>query len=47
MKFEKAPNGSWIRKAKRPPAQAWGQGQVHPGVEAEIEIREIGNGLDP
>ena len=32
MKFEKAPNGSWIRRVKRPPVQAWGQGQVHLGV---------------
>ena len=24
MKFEKAPDGSWERKAKRAPAQAWG-----------------------
>ena len=26
MKFEKAPNGSWIRRVKRPPTQARGQG---------------------
>ncbi|KAL6340086.1 hypothetical protein AAG906_038921 [Vitis piasezkii] len=30
MKFEKAPNGSWIRRAERPPAQARGQGQAYP-----------------
>nr|CAN73600.1 hypothetical protein VITISV_041445 [Vitis vinifera] len=47
MKFEKAPNGSWIRRAEQPLAQTWGQGQVHPGVETEIEIREMGDGLDP
>ena len=26
MKFEKAPDGSWVRRAKIPPAQARGQG---------------------
>ena len=26
MKFEKALDGSWIRRAERPPAQAQGQG---------------------
>ena len=26
MKFEKAPDGSWIRRVERPPAQARGQG---------------------
>ena len=25
MKFEKAPDGSWIRRVERPLAQAWGQ----------------------
>ena len=24
MKFKKAPDGSWIRRAERPPAQDWG-----------------------
>ena len=47
MKFEKAPDGSWIRKAKRPPAQARGQGQVHLGVKEETEIQEMEGGLDP
>ena len=47
MKFEKAPDGSWIRKAKRPPAQARGQGQVHLGVNEETEIQEMEGGLDP
>ena len=47
MKFEKAPDGSWIKRAKRPPAQARGQGQVHPGVKNEAKIREINGGVDP
>ena len=46
-KFEKAPDGSWGRKAERTPTQARGQGQVHPGVEEEVEIREMKGGLDP
>ena len=46
MKFEKAPDGSWIRRVERPPAQAQGQGQVHPGVEEEAEIQEMEGGLD-
>ncbi|KAL6348531.1 hypothetical protein AAG906_013151 [Vitis piasezkii] len=41
MKFEKTPNGSWIKRAERPPAQDQGQGQMHPGDEEEAEIREI------
>ena len=47
MKFEKAPDGSWIRRAKRPPAQDRGQEQMHPGDEEETEIREMDGGLDP
>ena len=47
MKFEKAPDGSWIRRVERPPAQAQGQGQVHPGAEEEAEIQEMEGGLDP
>ena len=47
MKFEKAPDGSWIRRADRPPAQARGQGQVHPRVEEEVEIRETEGGVNP
>ena len=47
MKFEKAPDGSWIRKAKRPPVQAQGQGQMHLGVEEKTEIREMEDGLNP
>ena len=46
-KFEKTLDGSWIRRAERPPAQAQGQGQMHPGVEEEVEIREMEGGLDP
>ena len=38
MKFDKALNGSWVRKVEKAPAQAWGQGQAHPGVEEETEI---------
>ena len=44
MKFEKAPNGSWVRKAKR---QDQGQGQMHPKVEEETEIRDMKDELDP
>ena len=47
MKFEKAPDGSWERKAKRAPAQAWGQGKTHFGVEEEVEIQEMESGVDP
>lgn len=43
MKFEKAPNGFWIKKAKR----GQPQGHVHPGVEEETEIREMKGGVDP
>ena len=46
MKFEKTPDCSWIRRAERPLAQARGQGQMHPGVEEEAEIREMEGGLD-
>ena len=44
MKFEKAPNDSWIRRAER---QARDQGQMHPGAKEEAEIREMEDGLDP
>ena len=47
MKFEKALNDSWIRRAKRPPAQAQGQGQVHPSIKEDANIREIKGGVDP
>ena len=47
IKFEKALDGSWIRRAERLPAAAWGQGQMHPGVEEEAEIRDMEDGLDP
>ena len=43
MKLEKAPDGSWVRKAER---QARGHDQIHPGVEEEDEIREMEDGLD-
>ena len=44
MKFEKAPDGSWVRKVER---QARGQDQMHPGAEEEAEIREMEDGLNP
>ena len=47
MKFKQALDGSWIRRAEQPLAQARGQGQMHPGVEEEAEIKEIEDGLDP
>ncbi|RVW19036.1 hypothetical protein CK203_095045 [Vitis vinifera] len=40
MKFEKALDDSWIRRAERPPAQARGQGQMHPRIK-EAQIREM------
>ena len=47
MKFEKAQDGSWVRKAERAPAQAWEQGQAHLGVKEETKIREMEGGVDP
>ena len=44
MKFEKAADGSWVRRAEQ---QARGQGQMHPEAEEEAEIREMEDGLDP
>ena len=44
MKFEKAPDGPWIRGVE---SKAWDQGQMHPGVEEEAKIREMDDGLDP
>ena len=41
MKFEKAPDGSWVRRVERPPTQAQGQEQVHLRVEDDTEIREM------
>ena len=46
MKFEKASDSSWIRRVERPPAQAQGQGQVHPRVEKEAEIQKMEGRLD-
>ena len=46
MKFEKAPDGSWVKRVERPSAQARGQGEAHPGVEEEDKIREMDNGVD-
>ena len=47
MKFEKAHDGSWVRRVERPQTQARGQGETHLGVEEEAEIREMKNGVDP
>ena len=47
MKFEKAPDGSWIRRAKQLVPQPRGQGKVHPAVEEVAEIQEMEGGLDP
>ena len=46
IKFEKGLNGSWVRKVEITLAQARGQGQVHSGVEEEVEIREMEGGVD-
>ena len=40
MKFEKAPDGSWVRKVER-------HDQIHLGVDEKAEIREMEDGLDP
>ena len=47
MKFEKALDVSQVRRVERPPTQARRQGQAHPGVEKEAEIREMEGGVDP
>ena len=39
MKFEKGPDGSWIRKVERPVPQ--------PAVEEEAEIGEMEGGVAP
>ena len=44
MKFEKAPDGSWIRRSEQ---QARDQGQMHPRAEEKAEIREMEDRLDP
>ena len=46
MKFEKALDGSWVRRAERALAQARGQRQAHPIVEEKAEIREMEGGVD-
>ena len=38
MKFEKALDVSWVRRAEKPLTQARGQGQAYPGVEKEAKI---------
>ena len=45
MKFEKTPDGSWFRKAKR--AQPREQRQTRLRVENEVEIREMECEVDP
>ena len=47
MKFEKALDGSWVRKVERAPTQAQGQGQGHPEVKEEAKILEMEGGVDP
>ena len=47
MKFKQALDGSWIRRAEQPLAQARGQGQMHPEADKEAEIREMKDRLDP
>ena len=47
MKFEKAPDGSWVRQVERPPAQAQGQGETHYRVEEKVEIGEMDDGVNP
>ena len=44
IKFEKVPNGSWVKRAER---QAWGQDQMHPRADEETEIREMEDELHP
>ena len=46
LKFEKVPDGSWVRRVERPLTQARGQGQTHLRVEEEVEIREMEGGVD-
>ena len=46
MKFEKALDGSWVRKTERALRQVWGQGQAHPRVDEEAEIQEMEGGID-
>ena len=43
MKFEKVPNGSWVRKAKIEATHA----QTPPGVEEKVKIREMEGGVNP
>ena len=47
MKFEKALDGSQVRKAERAPTLARRQGQSYFGVEEEVEIREMEGEVDP
>ena len=47
MKFEKAPDGSWVRRVERPLAQARGQGQAYLRVKEEVEIQEMEGGVAP
>ena len=47
MKFEKAPDGSWVRWEERLPAQVRWQGETHPGVDEEAKIQEMEVGVNP
>ena len=38
MKFEKALDGSWVKKVEKTPAQVQRQGQTHSGIEEKVEI---------
>nr|CAN62461.1 hypothetical protein VITISV_035912 [Vitis vinifera] len=43
MKFEKAPDGSWVRKAER---QARGHDQIHPGMDLSAQISSLGTRME-
>ena len=47
MKLEKAPDGSWIRRADRPVPQPQAEGDVHPAGDEEEEIGEMEGGVHP
>ena len=47
MKFEKAPDGSQVKRVERAPTQALGQGQAHPRVDEEAKIQEMEGGVHP
>ena len=47
MKLEKAPDGSWIRRADQPVPQPQAEGDVHPAGDEEEEIGEMEGGVHP